>query len=145
MIAAIDPGGGTGIALWNDGVFSSYEIEGRPPAVFAIKELVPQSIQIVIERFTIGQATVRKSQQQDALRLIGWTEGLCLVYDVPFYESPQSALKWGPPDALKTLGWHRPTKNGHANSAAMHLLHWLATTPRGRASGGDTLLKRLTP
>jgi len=128
-VLALDPGGTTGLAQawWHEGGtldFVSWELETLE-ALAVLEQFVraprgePRAV--VCESW-VPRPGVR-SFQPAALESIGAARYLCWRYNVPFtLQSPAEAKRFATNDKLKVLGWRNPTKGGHADDAARHLL-----------------------
>ncbi len=141
-VIAIDPGKTTGIAIFTkDGHFTSWQQENRFSAAYQIQKLllgVPPNM-VISELYTVGALQRNITSQYDALYLNGWLEIICEQRGIPFMFAPVTAVKsFATNDKLKALGWYTPTKGGHANDAARHLLTYLAKRP-----AGQELLRRI--
>ncbi len=133
---AIDPGKVTGIAAREEGVeFSSSEIPTRAQVYAWLSSLPPVSVPttFIIERYDITGQTHKLSAQKDALYLIGATEMTAQRIGARFYLSPRSAKAFATDAKLRHLGWYKPSKGGHQNDAARHLLTFLAQEVRDPA------------
>ncbi len=123
-VIAFDPGKLTGWAQVIEGSFTSGQDSlwkvinwfdltlqrGHRPTVFC-------------ESFIITTATAKKSRQTDVLDGIGAIKFLTQKYATALImQSPSKAKSFATDDKLKTMGWYFPTKGGHANDAARHLL-----------------------
>jgi hypothetical protein len=123
-VIAFDPGKATGWARIQDGVFASGQgplwdvmfwfdaiLEfGRRPTVFC-------------EDFIITTATAKKSRQTEPLDGIGTIKFLAGKYGLELtMQPPAKAKSFATDDKLKRLDWYTPTKGGHANDAARHLM-----------------------
>lgn len=123
-IVAIDPGKMTGWAKLSLGEFMSGQAE-----LYEILEWVDASISmglcptIVCEDFIYTAATAKKTRQTWSTEGIGVLRYLARKADVGFHlQAPVDAKKFATNDKLKALDWYTPTKGGHANDAARHLL-----------------------
>jgi len=130
MIVAIDPGKVTGVARWNDwtGGFDSFEIEGRYEVYRWLDPMrdVDGVRTLVVEQYDITAETHKLSSQLDALYIIGAAEAAAQAQGLIFHLSPRYNKTFGSDAKLKHLGWYRPSKGGHQNDAARHLLAHLA-------------------
>lgn len=127
-ILAIDPGLVTGMAVWSSGAFVSSEVTPRQEVYAYLNDKVEIFDVVLIERYDISARTAKLSSQMDALYLIGAAEALCYLSAAKFIISGRDAKGFSTDAKLKALGWHTPTKGGHANDAARHLLRYLAVT-----------------
>jgi len=143
-ILAIDPGGTTGVA-WltmdsEDGkhVFGSSEVDGGFDGfVNGFHDQLLNAflvVALVVEDFIINTGTVKKTQQTDPWAIIGYLRGWALRTNTMMaLQTPATAKGFGTDTKLKHLGWHRPSKGGHANDAARHLLVYTRGLPQVRA------------
>lgn len=139
FLLAVDPGGNTGLAWLLDREFGS---DVRANGRFGFHEwflsavsriATPQAV--ICEEFIVTSATARKTQQPDALRIIGWLELWCHQHGVPFVlQTPSQAKGFGTDAKLKHFGWYRTGSGGHDNDAARHLLTYLAVNLRDPAT-----------
>lgn len=143
IIIAIDPGGTTGVAVWSqtEGLTVQAQIDDR----YAVYEWLDNwnlpNIIIVVEDFKPRKGAL--SYQPDALRIIGYAEGLAHLRGWGFkLQTPADAKTFSTNDKLRKVGFYRPNMD-HARDAARHLLLYLCSTSEGRASGGEALLKWL--
>ena len=129
-VVAVDPGLTTGIA-WSDEPFTVCESVELPPmqAVGAVMDLAPDAV--ICEDYTPrpGRTT---TWQPDALHVIGalryetwaahrrsgWERPIIFELRRPFAKARVAALN----EDLAELGWCRPTKGGHEDSARRFLL-----------------------
>jgi hypothetical protein len=129
-LIAVDPGKGTGMAMWNtqaDNTFVSFELftrEGVYGWLDAV--LIPSDdVHVICERYIMTPGA--KTSQPDALMLMGAVEAFAYRARLPLHwQLPEPAKKRAPNAVLRRLGWYQNTKDGHANDAARHLLEWLA-------------------
>lgn len=127
---AIDPGGVTGAAKltqtpWGLLRLDVWEIpDGRFGFLDWFKSFDVAGVeQVFVEDFIITTGTVKKTQQVDPWRLVGYLEGWAHVNRVPLtLQAPATAKNFSTDAKLKYLGWHRPTPGGHQNDACRHLL-----------------------
>lgn len=81
------------------------------------------SPEIVIEDFIYTAATAQKSRQTWSTEGIGIARYIAFKYDLDFtIQPPVSAKKFATDEKLKRMGWYFPSKGGHQNDAARHLL-----------------------
>ena len=147
LITAVDPGKmcGVGIFQWTATYrkFSSIELTPIVAATYVRRHLEEMSGWVVaVERFTPDHRTA--SVQLDAIEVIGmlrYVVETSIRMDHRFdLQSRSEAKKIGGTQVLKKLGWHKNTKDGHANDAANHvLLALLRRFPRDYASLMDEL------
>lgn len=122
---AFDPGATTGFATYDQqyGEFYSWQTEGRHAAERDAEGYFGYRTVVVGESFIITAETLKKSRQMDPLYIIGWADGECARLGIPFsLQTPSEGKAFGTDAKLKALGWWNPTKGGHANDAARHLL-----------------------
>lgn len=139
-IIGIDPGLTTGFAMYDTstGLFEAKEYE-RAVLYRRLDRLVwlgshneSSRPTIVIESFTINAKTAKKSQQPDALRVIGAVDYLRQTGGILIQFSPTTRKAFATDAKLKKLGWFSGGR-GHADDAARHVLAYLATRPEGAA------------
>lgn len=130
-IIAVDPGGTTGIARYDMDeelgvpVFTSFEL----PTMAAL-DAVRQTLEtvkvdlLVCELFIIGTGTTRKTRAGSyaAIHSVGALMYLAHWYGVPFDGQAPTEKEFADNAKLAKLGWRRPSKGGHADDAARHLL-----------------------
>lgn len=117
---AFDPGTTTGVAIWNDGIFTAYQ--------FTVEELYAYVdsrcggiTNAQIERFTISAATLRKGRVDDPLDVIGYLKYAAWRCGFPYrFSKPADVMQTFPDSALKRAGMFTTGKQ-HANDAARHL------------------------
>lgn len=136
MIISIDPGKVSGVAVWSpeDRAFTAFEydvldtIEFVTAAYKLTRELARPfpGIEIVSEKFTISERTIKTALSLDALDINGWLTIQCQRWGVPYkQQTPAQAKSFATDDKLKALDWYERTKDGHANDAARHLVVYL--------------------
>lgn len=80
---------------------------------------------LVVEDFRITVQTAKKSQQPDALKIIGALEYLAHLGGCDVYlQTPGDAKRFATDSRLKKAGMWTPGRK-HANDAARHLFMWL--------------------
>lgn len=134
MILAFDPGGTTGVAMWDPirQEFRSLEVPGgftgladrlRDPYLSPD----PPS-EVIVERFTVNAGTHKKDPTAfaDTTSIIGAIRFWCHPYIPVTFQTPQQAKQFAPDPRLRQLGWYTPSPGGHANDAARHLVTYLA-------------------
>lgn len=132
MIIAVDPGAGTGIAYYNTDTdehwAGEYEYAQVAPKVETLIRYGLRrgyTVKVVCEKYVMTPG--RKSPQPEALMHMGAVEWICRSEGVSLtWQFPGPAKSTVPDAILRKLGWHRVTKDGHANDAARHVLLWLA-------------------
>ncbi len=128
-ILAVDPGGVTGFALFEDGQHDSRHQEGYEDAVTMIRNLCEDGLDaLIVEGFTIRQGShkldpVAFDQTTD---LIGACRLLALEHGIPFIRQYPKDKAFGTNDKLKRLHWYKGAP-GHADDASRHILHYLVT------------------
>lgn len=132
-IIAVDPGEMCGVATLDpSGVIATTQRSWRA----AVDELVvpwldkyPDTV-CSVERYTIGQQTVKMSRQPTALHVIGTIKTECLRRGIAFVQYPPGdAKRLGGPVTQRKLGLYRPSED-HAADALAHLLLTLAAHDR---------------
>ncbi len=137
LVIAVDPGGTTGLSFWSPpGLLTVPDLSSEPRQ----REFWPQMVEditgwcrhiphvvIVCETFKITNATVKLSQQTDALEIIGALKFVAHLYNPGpvVMQTPADAKRFSSDARLKAAGFWRPGE-GHANDASRHLLLWLA-------------------
>jgi hypothetical protein len=77
---------------------------------------------IACERFVITPETGKKTQQTDALEVIGSVRDVCeRLGGHLVLQSKADAVRLAPPQLLRAIGWYKPGME-HANHAAAHAL-----------------------
>ena len=141
-ILAIDPGGTTGWALWDDDsrAVTYGHVVGWENAVDSIVDACSEPTQLVCESYAITAQTLKLARCYDSLYIIG-----CLYHlahtdpNISLYmQTPSQAKSFGTNTKLERLGGG--VKNGHAVDAARHLLVWLFENGRIEAKelSGDS-------
>jgi hypothetical protein len=119
-VLAIDPGKVCGRAWLIGGEFKSGESD-RWAAVDRAHVGGGLFDLVVCESF-VPRPGVR-SWQPDALETIGALRYVCDRAGVPIEtQAPADAKRFATNDKLAALGWRNPTRGGHADDAARHLL-----------------------
>ena len=123
-VIAFDPGKLTGWAQIIDGTFTSGQ-----DSLWKVVNWFDLSLQrgsrptVFCEDFVITVQTAKKSRQTEALDGIGAIKFLTQKYDtVLIMQPPAKAKSFATDDKLETMGWYFPSKGGHSNDAARHLL-----------------------
>lgn len=128
-VIAIDPGKKSGMASLmfeengSRGTFTSSE----GPLLEGIEWLEGVAsilgAELVVEDFIYTAATAQKSRQTWSTEGIGMIRYLAYKYGLDLaIQTPVAAKKFSTDDKLKKLGWYFPSKGGHQNDAARHLL-----------------------
>lgn len=124
-IVAVDPGGTCGIAQYDSKTkaFSATEQPGFDGVRFVSLVLLQTDV-LVVESFYIGPQTLKKSRGgiMTTLEVIGALHFLAVAEGVMYEPQAPNERDLATPARLKKLGWWRPSKGGHMNSAAAHLL-----------------------
>lgn len=127
LTVAIDPGGTTGMAAWDQVEEELVAAEGSPAEVldWLAEEIRERRIGLVVcESFTITGGTIKKTRggPNAAIETIGAIRYLCRVGGVPLVlQSPAEAKGFSTDDKLRRIGWFEGLP-GHARDAARHLL-----------------------
>lgn len=125
MIVAVDPGKMTGVAVLDTSdVYTGWEGELHDALRSIDVQLdLGHKFVIVCEDFIYTQATAKKSRQTWSTEGIGVLRYLAETHGVQFVlQTPAAAKRFATDEKLKVLDWHHPTKGGHRNDAARHLL-----------------------
>ena len=124
MYLAIDPGVVSGVAVYHAGGLYTDELAdiGETAAFVdrVVSDAYPQRVTIVTEKFIISARTIKTKVKYESLYFNGW---LSIEYPDSLEQTAAQAKKFATDDKLKHLGWFTPTKDGHANDAARHLLY----------------------
>jgi len=123
-IIAIDPGKMTGYAELRLGEFTSGQTDHISYYSYIMSALMAGlRPAIVCEDFIYTAATAKKTRQTWSTEGIGILRFMAFRYSLSFnLQAPVDAKKFATNDKLKAMGWYVPTKGGHANDAARHLL-----------------------
>jgi hypothetical protein len=124
-VLAVDPGVAVGIA-WLDserhGSFRSFERDRWAATSYVAHLCDEDGVDLVVCESFIPRPGVR-TWQPDALEMIGALRFVARRAGVAFEtQSPAEAKRFSTNDKLKLLGWRSPTRGGHADDAARHLL-----------------------
>lgn len=137
VLVGVDPGKVTGVAIWWDPDFYDSTQRGGDLEVAEIESST--SVCAVIRRMLDGhrpnliflercRQNPRKTNQPEAVEISGAVRSLAEELRVRcVYQSPSPAKKIAPTRTLKRIGWHNSTPDGHADSAAAHVLLGMAT------------------
>lgn len=123
-LIGVDPGKKTGVAHFDGRQFRAWELQ-RLDVLTHVRGLVgDRTTHIAIERFIIGTGTGKKTQQPDALEIIGSLVELEREEEnISLLRQNAADAKHAAPDVrLRAVGWYA-TRMGHANDAARHV--WL--------------------
>ena len=123
---AVDPGGTTGLAAWDDG---EWDATHRPwlDAQDHIEALVPYLDLLVCESFHISMQTAKKDPKGSlqAIELIGVCRFLARRAGIEFVtQSPSEAKTFSTDEKLKHYVWWN--SSDHARDASRHLMLALA-------------------
>lgn len=126
IIGAIDPGYGTGYALYNTdrSLFEAWETDN---GAINLDDFMFCDV-VVCESYTITEITSKYTQQHDALNHIGFVNQFCLEREIGVVMQQPSAKKFGKQNKwnmLRRLDWYTKTKDDHQADAAAHLLAYL--------------------
>lgn len=128
-ILAVDPGGTTGWASWQDGEVTWGQIRG---GLLAVKPLVDwladralehraHDSHLIIERYTIGERTVKFSRQSDALEITGLLRFEAQRHNIAEKRQlPRDAMRMWTDERLRAFGWWARGEE-HARDALRHL------------------------
>lgn len=120
----IDPGDMTGWARMINGDFASGQLPLNEVLdwVFIGLETGIRPV-IFCEDFIITPQTAKKSRQTSALDGIGALKWMGHKFEVDVVmQTPAAAKSFSTDEKLKAIDWYKPTKGGHANDAARHLM-----------------------
>src|SRR5262245_41924256 len=134
IIIAVDPGEMCGVATLDETGLIDFT---QRPYRAAVDELVVPWLTFYesrticsVERFTIGQQTVKMTRQPTALHVIGVIQRECERVNAKMVQyAPGDAKKLGGMKTQKRLGLYRPSED-HAGDALAHLLLTLAKYDR---------------
>lgn len=126
-ILAVDPGGTTGWVHYDteSGWFESGQQENRIAFCEQAEEFITCGAEVVVvEDFRITVQTAKKSQQPDALKIIGALDYIAAGRAQVVLQTPGDAKRFSTDARLKKAGMWTPGRK-HANDAARHLFMWL--------------------
>ncbi len=104
-----------GLGHYMETVYGQWRVNGAKPT-------------IVIESFTITQATAKNSQAPWSLEGIGIVRFFADKAGLPLvFQTPAQAKRLATDEILKAAGMHFPSKGGHQNDAARHCCYYLMT------------------
>lgn len=128
-IIAVDPGKVSGWAHMSHDAFYSGQMDWYDHLQWIDRILTTNAWSggnkpvIVVEDFIYTAATAKKSRQTWSTEAIGVLRFMAFKHDLEFVtQTPAAAKRFATDDKLKNLGWYTPTKGGHANDAARHML-----------------------
>lgn len=126
-VLAVDPGGTTGFATWEDGLWRAWAEPWEESCATIHRELATDVTRCVCESFHISTQTARKSTagSLQAIELIGIARYMARVYDVEFrLQSPSEAKMFATDAKLRALGmWTKGVD--HPRDATRHLVLYL--------------------
>lgn len=118
---AIDPGVGTGVAVYQEGTFHSWESFDLSEVAEDVRSFVGRTeCELVTEKFIISQRTVQGKVYYESLYFNGW---LSIEYPHRHEQTAAQAKGFVSDAMLRHLGWYVRSKDGHANDAARHLVY----------------------
>jgi len=133
-IIAVDPGGTTGIAAWNEHTCRTWEVSGGLLAgVRAVRELLQPGDTLIYEKFEIMASTVKTDLDDaytalyinGALLVAAADAGVRIIEQRPKDKLFANSHNWA---ALRAVEWYSTQGDGHCNDAAAHLLKHLVDT-----------------
>ncbi len=123
MILGIDPGKMTGMCLLVKGEVRWFEEVPFDDIHTVLKDTIPETDLVVVERYTISMRTVKMTRQYEALYTIGMTIYLTRIHKVEMtLQSPADAKAAFDDDHLRELGMYDQVVGGHARDALRHAL-----------------------
>jgi len=130
IVMAVDPGKMTGWAVWVPGEDDIKS--GQSPWLDFLSRYESWISAVtfpttVVERFTVGKETLKKTRQYHALEAIGVLRYLSITRtsrDI-ILQTPAAAKSFSTSDKLKKLGWW-PVGQDHAQDACRHMLVYAA-------------------
>lgn len=147
LVIAIDPGKVTGMALWDPRVptvVTTREV-AKPVEVARIVNSCRNDrygkIEVVSEKFTISQRTLKTALSLDALDINGWLKIDSQAHGYPYKEQAvqKNSNSFASDDKLQALGWFDKTPDMHAVDATRQLVVYL------RSAHGAAFQKHLLP
>lgn len=134
IIVGIDTGLYTGMAYWDTKIMAKPNAIEVPYAetgqqLFRWLEGTRQRpvVHVACERYTMISGGGPKTSQPEALMGMGAVEYICKAEGRPLtWYFPKDAKKLATNELLRELGWHIPTKDGHADDGQRILLKWYA-------------------
>lgn len=136
MILSVDPGGTTGVALWNTHVLEDPTFYEVPGGLLGFVDWMEENtdqheLSLIICESFIPRPGAR-SMQYDALWIGGYLQAGAHLRRISFkFQSPATAKSFSTNDKLKAAGFY-PVGLGHAQDAARHLLvHVVSANPQG--------------
>lgn len=130
FMMGIDPGNTTGIAMYSEDKFDSFELHALDTMPFIKGWLEglrdagvdPHDIHFYVERFVIGADTHKKTAQPAALELCHQIQALAALNGAWYRPYGASITKQYEDKTLRRIGAYKPTRDGHANDATRVLL-----------------------
>ena len=139
LIIGVDPGLHCGFAIFDEDSFECHEYRSLEAAdhLYIILNGIKKPARVSCERYNItGKAA--KTNQTDALEIIGAMKWICKRLSVPFaLVGSSDAVRGMDRTTLKTLGFWMPGKPDHYQRAAAQVAYTLKT------SHPDEYLRRL--
>lgn len=137
-VLAVDPGGTTGWATYDDGTVQRGQFPGGIDGIDTLMIMALTSDVVVIEKYTIGGRTVKFSRQTDALEITGalkWyarRSGIEVVM-----QQPAEAKRLFTDERLRAHGWWAVGEE-HARDALRHMGFYLARKRLIKITGGHS-------
>lgn len=129
LIAGIDPGLVTGLAVWDTetGKLNGMTGELAPSLLYEWLYTSGNLLQAVqCEFFTISSRTIKTKVDYNALHLIGAIKFAAYFHGFELaFSNPDQVKSTFPDAALKQAGMLPKAQNGHARDAARHLARYL--------------------
>jgi len=131
IVCSIDPGKMSGVAAWRSDApacMVADELDPLETVLFVIDlyRVHRSDLEVVSEKFTISERTIKTALSLDALDINGWLTMQCQLWGISYeQQTPTQAKKFATDDKLKAIDWFERTKDGHANDAARHLVVYL--------------------
>jgi hypothetical protein len=123
----IDPGGMTGIALWDRNSFRADEHLPFPACqlIETYCQRLGSALYVGWEKFTIGPNTHKLTRQPEAYEIPGLVKYLAQKHNCKMLKPamPDARLT-ATPKMLQSIGWW-PYGKDDAQSAAQHMLSWM--------------------
>ena len=146
LIFSFDPGLVTGWACLdpNTGGFVSGQTEGRHAFYRQFESMIATGVkaEVVGEKYVITARTAQLTAQYDALFILGHIDALSDKLGFPLtLQTPAAAKAFSTDSKLRAVGWYTPSKGGHSNDAARHLLLYVSS--RKQLLAGKPLLNKI--
>lgn len=125
---AIDPGLVSGVVRWNSEKpdrFESHELDTLAETAKFVNMSrydmhTRRGLTVVTEKFIISARTIKTKVYYESLYFNGW---LSIEYPDRIEQTAAQAKGFATDAKLKHMGWYTPSKDGHANDAARHLMY----------------------